>query len=206
MRILRKRKVRAFLSENLRRINTVLLVFFLAILTGCSALSSYVFFVPQEKDSLFHDVERSDWVTTNQGYGAVRPPLRSININGQGQLIIYPIRSSGDIETFGPPFLPIIWIPKFMYLPPSTPLNILHLICTGNPDDVCIESIDDMLINQDLLKIKMREGETHFYVSIPDRIAEKETLTANISVGGNVMYLKFNKSRSTNWFPLFVPL
>ena len=206
MGILGHGKIGLFLSGNLRKINVCLLLVFLMMSTGCSALSSYVFFVPQEQDSLFHDVERSDWVTKNQGYGVVRPPLKSININGDEELTIYPIRSSGDIETFGPPLLPIIWIPRFMHLPPSNPFNVLHLIYTGNPEDVRVESVDDILIAQDRLSRKMREGETHFYLSIPDRTAKKKTFNVNISVGESEMNLKFDKSRSKNWFPLVVPL
>ena len=206
MGILSYGKIGLFLSGNLRKINVYLLLVFLMMSTGCSALSSYVFFVPQEQDSLFHDVERSDWVTTNQGFGSVRPPLKSININGYGALTIYPIRSSGDVETFGPPLLPIIWIPRFMHLPPSDPLHVLHLIYTGNSDDVRVESVDDIPVTQDCMSRKMREGETHFYFSIPDRAVKSETFKVNISVGESEMNLKFNKSRSKNWFPLVVPL
>ncbi len=206
MGILSGRKTWVFLSENLRGFNALILIIFLMMSTGCSALSSYVFFVPQDQDSLFHDVERSDWVTKNKGCGAVRPPLKYININEDETLTIYPIRSSGDIETFGPPLLPIIWIPRFMHLPPSNPFNVLHLIYTGNSEDVRIESIDNMPITQNYLSRKMRKRETHYYLSIPDRTVKKETFKVNIFIGENEMNLLFNRSRSKNWFPLIVPL
>jgi|GEM_PF-2502385 len=206
MGILSYGKIWTVLIRTLKRINDYLFIFFLMISTGCSTFTSSVFFVPQEQDSLFHDVERSDWITTNQGYGTVRPPLKSININGDGELTIYPMLSNGHIEMFGPPLLPIVWIPEFMCLSPLDPLNVLHLIYTGNSDDVRIESVNDIPITQDCLKRKIHEGETHFYLSISDRTVKKGTFNVNISVEGNIIYLKFNKSRSGNWFPLVAPL
>jgi hypothetical protein len=180
----------------------------LMISMGCSTFSSSVFFVAQNKDPLLHEVKRSDWVTTNQGFGIVRPPLKAVfgSDNGAWKLTIYPVPIHGDIEMFGPPLLPIIWIPEFMYLPPLDPLNVLHFVVAGSLTDIRIESVNGMPVNQDCVKKEEYVGEAHYFLSISKSDAKKDALTVNISVGQNMIYLEFNKCRTKNCFPLFVPI
>ncbi|MBC8205596.1 MAG: hypothetical protein ISR85_03085 [Kiritimatiellales bacterium] len=206
MGILSSEKIWVFLSKNLRKINAYLFIFFLMTLTGCSALSSYVFFVPQEQGSLFRDVERSDWITTNQGHGTIRPPLKSVNISREGKLTIYPVALvRGRIEALGPPFLSIIWIPEFMCPPLDSP-NVLHFVYTGGAEGLRVESINDTPINQDCVKTSEHEGEIHYFLSISESDAKRDTLDVNISVRKEMISLEFKKTRTKNWFPLVAPL
>jgi len=178
---------------------------FLLFLTGCSTFESSVFFVPEDERSQFHAVERSDWVTKNQGYGSIRPSLKMINISGES-LTIYPILCSGYVGAFGPPFLPIIWIPEFLSLPPLDPLNELHLVYTGNIDELGIESVDGVSVSKKYLKKRIQAGEAHLYLVIPDDVAKGDIFSINLIVKGNAIKLNFKKVRSKNWHPLFVPL
>lgn len=186
------------------------------LLSACSVLSSDKYFVAQNTCPEIHETQRSSWVTTNQGFGAIRPPLKTINIGGVGTFLIYPVRTHGDIETFGPPLLPIIWVPKWMHLSPSDPLNTLHFVFVGEPKDVRIKSINNLPVEPNIITQEhvvrehgsqtRVEKETSFFLPIPNGITKQGSFNVSISIRENHFTLEFENDRLINWFPLFVPL
>jgi len=183
------------------------IIFFLMTLTGCSGFSSYTFFEPDSNDSLLHEITRNDWITTNQGYGTIRPPLKSVDISGEGKLTIFPVELvRGRIEAIGPPLLSIIWIPSFMCPPLDSP-NVIHFVCTGEEaKNLRVESINNTSINKDSVKVSEYRREIHYFLSISKSDAKKDTLDVEVSIGQDMIGLEFKKIRTKNWFPLFVPL
>ena len=189
-----------------RKLFTFFFCFSLTISMGCSVLSSSKYLLVQSDDYLLHEVDRDGWVTTNQGFGSVRPPVMSINVAGEGELMIYPVCIGGNLEMFGPPLLSLIWIPRFMHLPPRHPLNTLHFVYSGWSGDMRIESINDVLINQESVKKEEHKREMHYYLTISDSIHERGILEVKVFIAGETINLIFNRTRSVNYFPLFVPL
>ncbi len=189
-----------------RRILVLFLCFSLMISMGCSSLSSSNFFMVQNDDYLLHEVDRDGWVTTNQGFGSVRPPLMSIDIADDGKLTIYPVCLGVNLDMFGPPFLPLIWIPRFMHLPPRHPLNTLHFVYTGRSGDLRVVSVNDVPINQESVVKEELNAESHYYLSIEEYIGNAEVIKVSVFVDAKIIRLVFAKIRSVNCFPFFVPL
>ena len=163
----------------------------------------------QNKNTDIYEVKRKDWVTDNkEQFGTLRPPLRALNIKGVGELTVYPALIRGHIEMFGPPLLPVLWIPEFMCLSPLDPLNVLHFVYVGNLEDLRIESINgDSVPSENVKKNKYPDqGEVNYFVLIPPNVVKSEILKVEISFRGEKKVLEFEKKRATSWFPMVAPL
>ena len=155
-----------------------------------------------------HEVKSSDWVTENrETFGPPRPPLYALDVNEGEKLTIYPVRV-GSLELFGPPFLPIIWAPKWMYAPvdPMDEYNILRFDYSGNFSDIRIATINEMPVDVEIIVAKYREGRLLSYLLLPSDATREETVRLEIFVKGERKILEFEKTRVTNWNPIIAPL
>jgi hypothetical protein len=175
---------------------------------GCAIISSGKYFVVQNNDSAIYETTKEDWVTKGVFYGTVQPALHVLKITGDGELVIYPI-CIGRLELFGPPFLPIIWAPKWASYtgdPMIDKNNLLRFMYSGKSSDIRLEKING--ISGDDRGIKVREAEKNgmLFLEIPASALEGEVLIIEMSVNRNRRVLEFRKMRTTYWHPLIAPL
>jgi hypothetical protein len=173
---------------------------------GCAVVSSSKYLVVQNNQDEIYEVKINFWATKNELYGTLQPPLYALNIKG-AELTIYPV-CTGRLELFGPPFLPIIWAPKWMYTTgdPMDENNVLRFVYSGTPSDMRIEAVNGIPINSENIGVEKHGGEVLFFLLLPSNMVKKETLEVRIFVKGERKILQFEKTRTTSWHPIIVPL
>ncbi len=196
----------------MREILFIFILFHILLSTGCSAVASRRFFLP-EPSAYKTTVSRPDWEIDKQGLiilGKLNPRLYKCSLDKQISYIIYPITIDERPLLIGPALLPVIplW---FDSVTPQEPFRYYRVkivwlgdvVAAGKLSVYQLSSGEKIIGQQEI--ISSETNETVCTYTFAEKFTENSRLLIVAEDGNSSKEVQFRHKRNVIFVPLVSP-